>query len=497
MTEQYSDAKRSTTGSKHQPKLPSGLTPSTEVDAVGQDLNWGTNIYPSSMTLEDQHTKWWLAWSKMMTDPKWRVGFIPIPYFAVAFLLMILASYYDALPPSMVTGFAITGLLGGILMWIGNRIPKVRDYGLPTLLCTFVPAILYFAGVIPENIQVAVSTFVTDQGFLDFFVSAIIVGALLGMPRTLLIKAGPRFFVPLIVTIVGVFAIMGAISAAAGKGFFEGMLFFAAPIMAGGIGLGAVPMAEMYAAQLGTDPSVFMGNLVAVTALANAVCVVFAGLLRGATKNGKQWFVGFNGNGELMRIKGHAGEFEQPRKKAHTNFVALFQGLMMASLVLMIGGLLSSAIGGLHMYAWTIIVAAALKIFKLLPNELESAATQWGDFVNKTLVSALLVGVSLTFIDLNEVLDAVTSAHFLLMTIGAVAFAGIIAGVSGWLVKFHFVEAAVIPGLIMADSGGSGDVAVLSAADRMHLMPFAAMATRLGGTVTLFLATLLVPFLMA
>ena len=142
------------------------------------------------------------------------------------------------------------------------------------------PCHFILCGSHPGKYSVAVSTFVTDQGFLDFFVSAIIVGALLGMPRTLLIKAGPRFFVPLIVTIVGVFAIMGAISAAAGEGFFEGMLFFAAPIMAGGIGLGAVPMAEMYAAQLGTDPSVFMGNLVAVTALANAVCVVFAGLLR-------------------------------------------------------------------------------------------------------------------------------------------------------------------------------------------------------------------------
>lgn len=466
-----------------------------EIDAVGQDLHWGTNIYPDTVALPKKHSKWWLAWSTMMTDPKWRVGFIPIPYFVIALGFLVLASYFDALPPSMVIGFAITGLLGGMLMWIGNRIPKVRDYGLPTLLCTFVPSILYFGGIIPENIQSAVSVFLTDQGFLDFFVSAIIVGALLGMPRALLVKAGLRFFIPLIAAIVGVFALMGAISALVGEGFIEGMLFFAGPVMAGGIGLGAVPMAEMYAEQLGTDPSAFMGSLVAVTTLANVFCVVFAGILRGVTSNGKQWFVGFNGNGALMRIKGNKKDFEQPRKKAHTNYVALFQGLMMASIILMIGGMLNAAIGGLHMYAWAIVVAAILKIFKLLPKELENAATQWGDFVNTTLVSALLVGVSLTYIDLNEVLEAVTSGYFLMMTMGAVLLSALIGGVVGWLVKFNFVEATIIPGLIMADSGGSGDVAVLSAADRMHLMPFAAMATRLGGTLTLFLATLLVPLL--
>lgn len=482
----------------HRPAATNGTRPGLtdpEVDAVGQDLHWGTNIYPDSVALEKQHSKWWLAWSTMMTDPKWRVGFIPIPYFVAAFGFLVLASYFDALPPSMVIGFAVTGLLGGLLMWIGNRIPKIRDYGLPTLLCTFVPSILYFGGIIPDNIQATVSTFLADQGFLDFFVSAIIVGALLGMPRALLVKAGLRFFIPLIAAIVGVFAIMGTISALIGEGFVEGMLFFAGPVMAGGIGLGAVPMAEMYAEQLGTDPSAFMGSLVAATTLANVFCVVFAGLWRGVTSNGKQWFVGFNGNGELMRIKGNKKELEQPRKKAHTNYVALFQGLMMASIILMIGGTLNAAIGGLHMYAWAIVVTALLKIFKLLPKELENAATQWGDFVNTTLVSALLVGVSLTYIDLNEVLEAVTSIQFLLMTMGAVVFSALIGGVAGWLVKFNFVEATIIPGLIMADSGGSGDVAVLSAADRMHLMPFAAMATRLGGTLTLFLATLLVPFL--
>lgn len=466
-----------------------------KVEASQADLNWGTNIYPAMPGREQQHSKWWLAWSKMMTDPKWQVGFIPIPYFIIAFGLMILASYFDALPPSMVTGFAVTGLLGGILMWIGNRLPKVREYGLPTLLCTFIPSILYFGGIIPENVQSTVSIFLEEQGFLDFFVSAIIVGALLGMPRALLIKAGPRFFFPMIVTIVGVLALMGGISFFIGNGFFEGVLFYGAPIMAGGLGLGAVPMAEMYAEQLGTDPSVFMGTLISLVALANMLCVILAGILRGITKNGKQWFVGFNGNGELMRIKGDRKDLQQPKRSSTTNYVAMFQGLMIASIILVVGGLLNAAIGGLHMYAWAILVTVVLKIFKLLPKELEKAATQWGDFVNTTLISALLVAVSLTYIDLNEVVEAVTSWEFLFMTIIAVVASALIAGVSGWLVKFNFVEATVIPGLIMADSGGSGDVAVLSAADRMHLMPFAAIATRIGGTITLFLATLLVPFL--
>src|SRR5699024_5798161 len=156
-----------------------GAPKTTGVDAIGQDLNWGTDIYPASQSLSQKHSKWWLAWSKVMTDPKWRVGFIPIPSFLVAFGLMMLASYFVALPPSMVTCFALTGLLGGILMWIGNRIPKVRDYGLPTLLCTFVPSILYFAGVIPDNVQSAVSVFLFEQGFLVFFFYLFIVCPLL------------------------------------------------------------------------------------------------------------------------------------------------------------------------------------------------------------------------------------------------------------------------------------------------------------------------------
>ncbi|MET0870815.1 MAG: 2-hydroxycarboxylate transporter family protein, partial [Paeniglutamicibacter terrestris] len=327
------------------------------------------------------------------------------------------------------------------------------------------------------------------------FVVTIIAGSILGMPRALLLKAGPRFIVPLVGCLIATFSIIGLLGLVTGFGFMEGTLFIAAPIMAGGLGVGALPMSEMYASRTGLDSATFMGDLMSAVVVANIVCIIIAGIYNGLGKSRKQFFVGFNGHGELMRIKGKKSELSLPPKNEASSFIALGKGLLFAGALFIFGQLVGSFLEVLHPYAWTIIAAAAVKIFGWLPKDIEESTADWGDMVGATMVPALLVGVSISYIDMGEVVTSLSNPKFIVLTVATVLIATLTSGFLGWLMKFNFVEASITPGLVMADTGGSGDVAVLSAANRMHLMPFAALTNRLGGALVLFVTSLLVPML--
>ncbi|MGP9488021.1 2-hydroxycarboxylate transporter family protein [Glutamicibacter sp. AOP5-A2-7] len=421
---------------------------------------------------------------------------MPIWLYVILAAVVLIAALTDNLPGGMLGGFAVAMLLGGLLIWLGNLFPVVRDFGLPTVLCTFVPAVLIFYGVMPEAMTVVVTEFVTTHGFLDFFVAAVIAGSILGAPRALLIKAGPRFAIPLLSCILLAFTLTGVLGALSGYGFWTAVLTVAAPVMAGGLGLGAVPMSEMYSAHTGADSSVYMGDLMSAVVVANIFCILIAGVLNGMGKR-KQLFIGFSGNGELMRVKGKRAELVTPPKRTVASFLTMGKGLALTAVLFVLGELLGAYFEVLHPYAWMILAAALLKIFGLLPKELEEATTDWGEMITAVMVPALLVGVSISFIDINEVLGSLGDPMFMVLVASTVLAAGVSAGFIGWLLKFNFVEAAITPGLVMADTGGSGDVSVLSAAERMHLMPFAALSTRIGGAFVLFLTTFLVPFLPA
>ena len=137
-----------------------------------------------------------------------------------------------------------------------------------------------------------------------------------------------------------------------------------------------------------------------------------------------------------------------------------------------------------------IITVAICKIFNLLPENIEVACYQWFQFVMKNLTTTLLVGIGLCYLSLDTVIESFSLTYLVLCLVTCVgAFFG--AALVGKWVGFYPVEAGITAGLCMANMGGTGDVAVLSAADRMELMPFAQISSRLGGAIILIIGSLL------
>lgn len=254
-------------------------------------------------------------------------------------------------------------------------------------------------------------------------------------------------------------------------------------------------MSEMYAQQLGGSSGDFMGDLMSAVAVANIFCILIAGGYNALGKLKTQPFPGFNGYGQLLRITKKGRDLTIPKRPDHSALSALGKGLAITAVLYVLGQYLGDVFPFLHAYAWTIIVALILNLSDMFPKELQDAATGWGDYIQSYLVPALLVGVSLTYIDIGEVLTALKNPVFIPLTLVTVVLATLTSGIIGWFVKMNFIEAAITPGLVMADTGGSGDVAVLSAAQRMHLMPFAALTNRVGGVLVLFVTSVLTSFL--
>ena len=141
-----------------------------------------------------------------------------------------------------------------------------------------------------------------------------------------------------------------------------------------------------------------------------------------------------------------------------------------------------------------IILVVLCKIFGLVPEQYEQCAVQWSQFVMKNLTNALLAGIGIAMLDL-KVLAAAITPRYLLICVSIILTVAVCAALLGKLVGFYPVESAITAGLCTNSMGGTGNIAVLSAADRMGLIPFAQMATRLGGACVLIVSSFLIRIL--
>lgn len=415
-------------------------------------------------------------------------GFFTTRYFIMFLVVTVIGIIFGASPKGFLGGFVVCTMLGLFLEKLGDTTPFVKTYmGGGAIVAIFGAAVLMYSNIFPKSAVKLITDFITSMDYIGWVVGALICGSILTMDRKLLIKAGILYFIPIVGGIVMAFAMVGIIGEISGYGWRQAILFIALPIMGGGTSAGAVPMAQTYASALAQDNKYYLSLMMPAVVIGNALAIVSAGVLNGIGKK----FPNSTGNGKLMKFGTMAQEeiVEQP-----LDIATMGRGFVITGVFYTIGILMQKLIPGIHYYAWTIIACALCKISGIFPSDLQEDVRQWYKFLMKIAIPAVLFGIGFVYTNLNVVIQNFTPIYFI-MVLATIVGAIIGTWVCGKVVGFYPLESSLTAGLCMANMGGSGDIATLGAANRMELMPFAQISSRIGGAIIIVLAAILCPLI--
>ena len=449
---------------------------------------------------------------KELFDPKeskW--GGINLPMFLCALIVVAIVVYVpfgldkegnpgSFLRPNFLIMFSALAVFGLLFGEIGDRIPIWDEFiGGGTILVFVLAAVFGTYKLVPENFMKAVNIFYNKQpvNFLEMFIPALIVGSVLTVDRKTLIKSISGYIPLIIIGVVG--ASIGGIVVGFifGKTPIDVMMNYVLPIMGGGTGAGAIPMSEIWSSKTGRPASEWFAFAISILSIANIIAILSGALLKklGEVKQN------LTGNGELIidNSKEAIKDKEVDLKPELVDTVAAFILTGVLFMVAHILGELWAAFAKshhidfeLHRLVFLILLTMFLNIANLVPDKIKAGAKRMQTLFSKHTIWILMAAVGFTT-DVQEIINAVTISNLLIalaIVLGAVGFIMLIAR----KMKFYPVEAAITAGLCMANRGGGGDVAVLGAADRMELMSFAQISSRIGGAMMLVLGSVMFSF---
>lgn len=420
-----------------------------------------------------------------------------LPMLLILAIIVFIATYLGVLSKDLAGGVALMFAIGIILYEIGEVIPFWNTYVGGGLVLAFLgTAVLCYYKVIPEEyVELISSVNSKPMGVLNFFIIMLITGSLLGLNRELMIKSFAGYIPAILGGVVGA-AVLGIIG-----GLFFGVspantvLKYVLPVMGGGNGAGAVPLSQIYERVTGDAAANYYGFAISILTIANIFAIIAGGLLNKiGEKNPKL-------TGDKKTLMRSAPEIGKGEEKFTTQLKDYTGAILMGLTFYQLGRLIADKIWDplvpsvpIHPFAFMIILVALANGLGIIPGSLRQASKEVQSFFTKNIVILVMVGVGVET-DLHELVAAITIGNVimaLLIVIGAIIGSGLV----GHLVGFYFVDSAVTAGLCMANRGGSGDIAVLGAADRMELMSYAQLSSRLGGGIILVIGSILFGSLM-
>ncbi|MBU2701031.1 malate:Na+ symporter [Sporomusaceae bacterium BoRhaA] len=413
-----------------------------------------------------------------------KVGPIPLPLYLVLAAIIYAASVYGKLPADMIGGIAILMIMGILLGDIGLRVPILKDIGGPAILSIFIPSIMVFYHLLNDSSLKAMTAFMKGSNFLYFYIACLITGSILGMLRVILIQGFLRMFIPLLVGSAACVVVGTGVGALLGLGIEHSFFYVIMPILSGGLGEGILPLSVAYSEILNLPYENFIPQLVPAAMLGNVTAIMLSGALRKLGEKKPE----LTGNGLLVKTGDDTAMRSAQNTEKSVDLLLMGSGLLIACSFYVFGQLLSKFIP-IPAPIIMIFSAAIVKALGIMPARMEQGAYQMYRFVASNLTWALLVGVGVLYTPWKDVIAVVNPAYIItvVMTVISMVASGFYVGK---FMNMYPVESAIVTAC-HSGLGGTGDVAILSASNRMELMPFAQVSTRLGGGCMVVLGAIL------
>lgn len=414
------------------------------------------------------------AWWRIMDL---RIGIVPVP---VAILGAVVAAAFvrlGAAPSDILMNIVVLAIGGFVCAEIGKRTPGLKNLGLAAILATFLPSYLVYAHLLPAPLVKSVSTFTDNSNFLYLFIAAIIVGSILGMDRRVLISGFVKIFVPLAAGSVVATAVGCAVGTTLGLGLHHTFFKVVAPIMAGGVGEGAIPLTVGYAQFSHQPQGELFAEVLPAVMFGSLTAILFAGALNAA---GKRW-PGLTGEGRLQPDEVDDEPFANPETPRPAVTAADVGAALVMAVTLYLVGALTQKLWNWPAPVVMLGLAVAMKFARVASPRLEHGAFANFQFFSTAVTYPLLFAIGVAKTPWEKLMGAfnLPTLTTIVATVAALMGTGFI--VARW-VKLYPIDAAIVTAC-HSGQGGTGDVAILTAGNRMQLMPFAQIATRIGGAI--------------
>ena len=381
------------------------------------------------------------------------------------------------MPSDILMAIVLLSMGGFACAELGKRIPIIRNIGAAAIFATFIPSFLAFHHLLPASILDSVTEFTKNSNFLYLFIACIIVGSILGMDRGVLIKGFLKIFIPLAAgSVVG--GIVGTlVGTLLGLGAYHTFFFVVVPIMAGGVGEGAIPLSIGYAQILHQPQGDLFAQVLPPVMLGSLTAILLAGTLNYVGKK----YPHLTGEGRLQpgehdELESEEDDDRRPcrcddhRRRRRHRGDALSDRRVGAAAVRLSGAGGDAGDRGV------------LKLARAVSPQLQLGAFHVYKFFSTAVTYPLLFAIGVSLTPWDKLVAAFTLPYLITIvsTVVAIMATGFVVG--GWL-KMYPIDTAIVTAC-HSGQGGTGDVAILTAANRMQLMPFAQIATRIGGAIT-------------